>query len=1240
MDIKWKSLFSREILKRGENYYLKDRVIRMNSSSESGIYNFMVFGSSRYKVSITVEEHRIASMQCHCPYAREGRRCKHMAAALFELEENGDLKCDTVKTQTSVRSAKKRVRVFPFRNSEKDSNSKNENSEKAYSFYNFDKISADYEIYEDTLQEAKQLILLNRVKLVSIEEGFIHSAYSMDEPVCRVSGTFEEDDGDLQEVDFLLGRNNINNSSCFAKSCTQEMFGYSYRYPKPGNKLCEHKLALLILAKEFIEKKNLGDATDRSGLMLLHEYRAKRRKNMQSETRTEQAENTIKLEPRFEILGKGDFSVSFRVGVEKLYLIKNLTDFVNSVEAKEEMKLGTKNSISFASNGIEENSKELYRFIKNEVKTASIKAAEASLYYGRNYATEIGSNIALYGRTLDEFYCLMDGKSFPFLDKSTINKKIGEAVCGKNSPKIKLSMKAIYDDDGSFDGIEVDGKKNEFADGADYKYFFDGSNLNRIAEDELGILRTFWENEYSSQICFKVGRRNLSEFYYKVLPLIKETADVKIKDFEEIQKYLYPQPEFVFSLDAENGMLLCDVKVQYGEKIHRITGAEADEAGYELYRDLNAEKEVLDKVKEYFPDCDEKAVFYCGEDDDMQYRVLENGVNELMRFGEVFATERFKRITVRRQPQMTVGVRMESELLNLTISSTELSNEELLEILYSYQRKKKYHRLRNGDFIQLEEKALGELSNLMKLVNAAPEDFVKGDMKVPAYRALYLDKLLEKNDALYAKRDSNFKHLVKEFKTVTDSEYELPESLQNIARNYQEFGYKWLRTIEAYRFGGILADDMGLGKTLQLISVLLAAKQENRLGTALIVTPASLVYNWKEEFAKFAPETSVKIAAGSKDEREAIIQNAELADVLITSYDLLKRDILLYSDKMFTYQVIDEAQYIKTHTTAAAKSVKAINSKIRFALTGTPIENRLSELWSIFDFLMPGYLYTYEQFRNEFELQIMKNHDESALSSLKRLVEPFILRRLKQDVLKDLPEKIEEICYVNFDTKQQQIYDGQALHMKKMLEGESDESFQKNKIAILAEITKIRQICCDPSLCLENYEGGSAKMETCTELIKSAIDGGHKILVFSQFKSLLELLAAELKKEKIANFMLTGETKKEERIDLVNRFNNDDTSVFLISLKAGGTGLNLTGADIVIHFDPWWNIAAQNQATDRAHRIGQTRTVSVYKLIVKNSIEEKILKMQQSKNDLADEILSGNTGGLMSMSKDELLQLL
>ena len=496
------------------------------------------------------------------------------------------------------------------------------------------------------------------------------------------------------------------------------------------------------------------------------------------------------------------------------------------------------------------------------------------------------------------------------------------------------------------------------------------------------------------------------------------------------------------------------------------------------------------------------------------------------------------------------------------------------------------------------------LAELMKTLQLSPKEFVKGKMHIPAYRTLYLDQMLENNESIYSNRDRHFREIVKGFKTIKDADFEEPESLSGIMRNYQKNGYKWLRTLEAWKFGGILADDMGLGKTLQVIAVLLAAKEEKQSGTSLVVAPA------------------------------------RNADVLVTSYDLLKRDIDQYYQKEFLYEIIDEAQYIKNHTTAAAKAVKVVNSRIRYALTGTPIENRLSELWSIFDYLMPGFLYGYDTFKKEMETPIVKNGDEAAMARLQKMVSPFILRRLKEDVLKDLPEKLEEIRYVKFEDTQQKLYDAQVLHMKEKLASQDEGEFNKNKLWILAELTKLRQICCSPSLCFENYRGESAKADACMQLIQSAIDGGHRMLLFSQFTSMLAILQDKLEKEGIEYFIITGETSKPKRQELVKKFNAGKTPVFLISLKAGGVGLNLTGADVVIHYDPWWNLAVQNQATDRAHRIGQTKKVTAYKLIARNTIEEKIQKLQETKRDLAEQIIGGEMGQLGSMSREDLLELL
>ena len=400
------------------------------------------------------------------------------------------------------------------------------------------------------------------------------------------------------------------------------------------------------------------------------------------------------------------------------------------------------------------------------------------------------------------------------------------------------------------------------------------------------------------------------------------------------------------------------------------------------------------------------------------------------------------------------------------------------------------------------------------------------------------------------------------------------------------------------------------------------------------------MFNWGEEFARFAPELKVTLVTGGQDARKELLEEWKDSDVLVTSYDLLRRDIALYEEKEFRYQVIDEAQYIKNHATAASKAVKVIKSRTRYALTGTPIENRLSELWSIFDYLMPGFLYGYDVFRREIESPVVKHQDEEAMERLKKMVSPFILRRVKEDVLKDLPEKLEVTRYVRFESGQQKLYDAQVLKLRESIESGGQEEFNKNRFRILAEITKLRQICCDPALCFENYDKGAAKAEACIDLVRSAIEGGHRILLFSQFTSMLDILKRELDSAEISYYVITGSTPKQERLELVKKFNKGDTPLFLISLKAGGVGLNLTGADVVIHYDPWWNVAAQNQATDRAHRIGQTKKVTVYKLIAKNTIEEKIQKLQETKKNLADQVIGGETGQLGGMSREDLLELL
>ncbi len=383
-----------------------------------------------------------------------------------------------------------------------------------------------------------------------------------------------------------------------------------------------------------------------------------------------------------------------------------------------------------------------------------------------------------------------------------------------------------------------------------------------------------------------------------------------------------------------------------------------------------------------------------------------------------------------------------------------------------------------------------------------------------------------------------------------------------------------------------------------------------------------------------------KVLVGNREERKEIYDHYSEFQILITSYDILKRDVEDYRGLEFYCEVLDEAQYIKNHMTQAARAAKSVRAGVKFALTGTPIENRLSELWSIFDYLMPGILGKYSGFQKEYEIPIVQHSDKIAARRLQKMIKPFVMRRLKKDVLKELPDKIENVVYSRLQGEQERVYAANVQKLLSQLEQPSGTGSQGEKFQVLAQLTRLRQICCDPGLVYEDYKGESAKVDTCMELVDNAIEGGHKVLIFSQFTTMLDILKKRLKKKRISYHILTGSTKKEDRAELVKAFNKDAVPVFLISLKAGGTGLNLTAASIVIHFDPWWNIAAQNQATDRTHRIGQEETVTVFKLIAKDTVEEKILKLQEDKKLLSDQIISEHGVSVAAMSSEEIAGLL
>lgn len=1111
----------------------------------------------------------------------------------------------------------------------------------SYSYFDWKKISGSLDITASAWAEGQKHIDKGEITDIRFAIGYETYSYR-DNMVGMICGSAVERRVPF-EIEIRFIADSAESAVCGCSKCR----GKKHSYWQEPMSSCGYTAALLLSLKEHLKTHNVGDATERDARAMLDAYH-RRISNRRIAEQTVGKESIL-LEPH--LIRKNDqLSLTFKIGTTRMFVVKKLDEFCENVKNAAAAVYGSNTRISHARSGFTEEGRRWIGFIERIAQEETefqerLENSYRSRYYYYRRRSSIGSSINLFGWRLDEFYSILGKGTVEYEDRDAQKKMKLTLHAAEGNPSVALRIA-----DGTpkktkeFSGIRVSGSLPELYFGSHRAYYIAQDRFCRTDE-------TFWEKieplsrfvEDDGKFSFLIGRNAMAEFYYQILPQLQEVAQVKETDPEKFHAYIPPRASIAYYLDAQDRSVSCRVTARYGEQeFSSLDLADAeypDQAGG--FRDFYTEKEALELAREWLPYTDpDNRELTCGEDEDAVYRLMSEGVPAMMAVGEVHCTNRFRNRQAVRRMKVSVGVSVVSGLLDLTVTTEDVPQDELLDILNSYRTKKKYYRLKDGSFLDLSDSSSELLAEMMDSLHVKPKEFVKGKMQLPLYRALYLNKMLEEHENIYNDRDAHFRRLIKEFKTVNDADFEVPESLSRVMRGYQKNGYKWLRTLAARNLGGILADDMGLGKTLQMIAVLLAAKQEGEKGTSLIAAPASLVFNWGEEFSRFAPELSVCLIAGTQAERREKLSAWQDYDVLVTSYDLLKRDIDVYEDKQFLYQVIDEAQYIKNHTTAAAKAVKAVKSTHRFALTGTPIENRLSELWSIFDYLMPGFLYGYETFKKEMETPIVKKQDEDAMRRLQKMTGPFILRRLKEDVLKDLPEKLEEVRYVRFNAEQQKLYDGQVVHMRTAIARQDEEEFHKNKLQILAELTRLRQICCDPSLCFENYSGEAAKLEACTELIKSAIDGGHRMLLFSQFTSMLEILEKRLKEEGIPFFTITGATPKEKRLEMVKDFNGGDVPVFLISLKAGGVGLNLTGADVVIHYDPWWNFAAQNQATDRTHRIGQTKKVTVYKLIAKGSVEEKILGLQETKRDLAEQVIGGETGGISALGREELLALL
>ncbi|MGU8649022.1 DEAD/DEAH box helicase [Clostridium perfringens] len=1001
---------------------------------------------------------------------------------------------------------------------------------------------------------------------------------------------------------------NMQNSDIMGTNCSCETFKENSKHIK--NYVCKHISAtndvFYSLAKKKMQKNKLK-SNNKPKLV--------KEKN---EEHKGQEKRFLSLDINIKHMVKEGitlFNCEFRIGAGNLNLILDLKDFLYKNSLKKPLKFND----GFTYNPLKD------EFLDEDKRVLQFVASHKDMISGRY--------LRLKQNNLKDFLKLIDEKKKINFNFNSINY---EVKIKKENVPVALTLK-----EGKEGFILSHHKKfpvllNNLGD----VMFFD-RNLylprKRQLEYYIPIHKLFLKN---NTITYKKSLENLRNLLEELKNISKNIVlDENVRAFKE--KLM----KTTFNLYKTKGKIYCNVKIDYCGYIIDLIRDEKDNS---FLRDLKSEKYIEFQLERFKFIKREEDFCFIGNEEEM-YELLSKGIKRLREFGEVLLSEELKEFKVLDSSLISSELIELSNFYKLKFDFGDFELRELRESIEAMKRGDRFYRTKKV-YLDLEDPGIVNFLNLLE--DLGLENIKDNEVYIDKSKFLYIQEKLKDRNLSFIKGGNVLQEIVgkllnKEFKRKL-----VPRALNAELRPYQKEGFKWINEITDLGFGGVLADDMGLGKTLQIIAFLLSQKKSK----SIVVVPTSVIYNWMDEFEKFAPSIKIGLVHGSKSKRDKVLRDFkrglgikveegnlkeksyEKYDVLLTTYGTLKNDEKAYENLSFDYCIIDEAQNIKNPAAQATLSVKNIKSRCNIALTGTPIENNLMELWSIFDFVMPGYLFTKERFRERFIL------DESNLSELKSLITPFILRRLKEDVLSELPEKLEKKYLVEMKGKQKQLYSFYVKAIKNQLnENKSSEKSGRDKINLFAYLTKLREICLDPSLVVPDYTGGSSKLTVVKEIVKDASESGKKILLFSQFTSVLQKIEEDFKKEDISYLYLDGGTSAKDRVERVKKFNEDSNiKVFLISLKAGGVGLNLTSASMVIHFDPWWNPAVEDQATDRAHRFGQENKVEVIKLVAKDTIEEKIVLMQEDKRELIQSLMDGKTmdgKGLKRLTEEEISKL-
>ncbi|WP_115639522.1 SNF2-related protein [Clostridium perfringens] len=1001
---------------------------------------------------------------------------------------------------------------------------------------------------------------------------------------------------------------NMQNSDIMGTNCSCETFKENSKHIK--NYVCKHISAtndvFYSLAKKKMQKNKLK-SNNKPKLV--------KEKN---EEHKGQEKRFLSLDINIKHMVKEGitlFNCEFRIGAGNLNLILDLKDFLYKNSLKKPLKFND----GFTYNPLKD------EFLDEDKRVLQFVASHKDMISGRY--------LRLKQNNLKDFLKLIDEKKKINFNFNSINYEV--KVKKENVP-VALTLK-----EGKEGFILNHHKKFPIILNNSGDVMFFDRNLylprKRQLEYYIPIHKLFLKN---NTITYKKSLENLRSLLEELKNISKNIVlDENIRVFKE--KLM----KTTFNLYKNKEKIYCNVKIDYCGYIIDLIRDEKDNS---FLRDLKSEKYIEFQLERFKFIKREEDFCFIGSEEEI-YELFSKGIKRLRELGEVLLSEELKEFKVLDSSLISSELKELSNFYKLKFDFGDFELRELRESIEAMKRGDRFYRTKKV-YLDLEDPGIVNFLNLLD--DLGLENIKDNEVYIDKSKVLYIQEKLKDRTLSFIKGGNVLQEIVgkllnKEFKRKL-----VPKALNAELRPYQKEGFKWINEITDLGFGGVLADDMGLGKTLQIIAFLLSQKKSK----SIVVVPTSVIYNWMDEFEKFAPSIRIGLVHGSKSKRDKVLRDFkrglgikieeenlkeksyEKYDVLLTTYGTLKNDEKAYENLSFDYCIIDEAQNIKNPSAQATLSVKNIKSRCNIALTGTPIENNLMELWSIFDFVMPGYLFTKERFRERFIL------DESNLSELKSLITPFILRRLKEEVLSELPEKLEKKYLVEMKGKQKQLYSFYVKAIKNQLnENKSSEKSGRDKINLFAYLTKLREICLDPSIVVPDYKGGSSKLTVVREIVKDASESGKKILLFSQFTSVLQKIEEDFKKEDISYLYLDGGTSAKDRVERVKKFNDDSNiKVFLISLKAGGVGLNLTSASVVIHFDPWWNPSVEDQATDRVHRFGQENKVEVIKLVAKDTIEEKIVLMQEDKRELIQSLMDGKTmdgKGLKRLTEEEISKL-